>query len=207
MKKILILASLFLTIFLTFQVTHFIIKDGILNYEIVNDNLYVSSTNINSYGEYFGKIIKEIDIPSEVKYENNTYKVSGIKSETFLKHYKVEKITIPDTVEYIEDSAFSICTNLKSVNIPKGVTIIKESTFAGCSELSNVILHDNVEVIEGGAFSLCKNIKTLYLPKSIKFIDEKSFLMSGCNFIVEGDSIPEGWQDGWNASGEVTFSA
>ncbi|MFI3329230.1 MAG: leucine-rich repeat protein [bacterium] len=58
----------------------------------------------------------------------------GIKSETFLMHYKVEKITIPDTVEYIEDSAFSICTNLKSINIPKGVTIIKESTFAGCSE-------------------------------------------------------------------------
>ncbi|MFI3329231.1 MAG: hypothetical protein R3Y05_01950 [bacterium] len=58
MKKILILITIILVLFLSFQVTHFIIKDGILNYEIINDNLYVSSTNINSYGEYYGKVIK-----------------------------------------------------------------------------------------------------------------------------------------------------
>jgi hypothetical protein len=55
-------------------------------------------------------------------------------------------VTIPDTINglpvtSIGDSAFSNCTNLTSVSIPKSVTSIGDDAFHNCHRLTNV--HDH----------------------------------------------------------------
>ena len=50
----------------------------------------------------------------------------------------LETLQLPDTLERIEDSAFSSCKKLQKVIIPEGVTDIGKNAFWNCSSLSEI---------------------------------------------------------------------
>ncbi len=50
------------------------------------------------------------------------------------------KITIPDTVKYINDGVFKGCNTLTSVTIPDGVIIIGNDVFSDCRNLTRVTM-------------------------------------------------------------------
>ena len=52
---------------------------------------------------------------------------------------KIGAYIIPNSVTFIEFSAFSRCINLTSVTIPNSVTSIEEHAFVGCSSLTEII--------------------------------------------------------------------
>ena len=72
---------------------------------------------------------------------------------TFLR-----EITMPDTVEQIEDYAFSRCTGLTNVRFSKGLVQIGFCAFEGCSALTEVTLSDQVAEIKGMAFNGCTSL-------------------------------------------------
>ena len=74
--------------------------------------------------------------------------------------------TIPNSVTSIGDSAFSRCTNLKSVAIPDSVTSIGDWAFSHCTNLKSVAIPDSVKSIGKYAFYDCTNMTDVYYSGS-----------------------------------------
>ena len=66
---------------------------------------------------------------------------------------KLEKVTLPESVDTICDGAFVCASSLKSVNIPDKVSYIGDETFLLCSKLSKVELGKNIKRIGYRAFA------------------------------------------------------
>lgn len=101
---------------------------------------------------------------------------------------EAEIITIPDTVSvlpsafcrgntalrYVEmpetmdggigRNAFSGCSSLRSIRIPRGVTNIFDTAFYNCSSLKTVIFDDSVPYISYEAFRDCSALETFLCP-------------------------------------------
>lgn len=99
----------------------------------------------------------------------------------------VTKVTIPNSVTAIGDSAFSGCENLEEVNIPSGVTEISYSTFSLCFKLKNVTLPSGVTTIGNSAFFACQSLESIALPENLATIGEEAF--AGCSGTGEDDVV------------------
>ena len=69
-----------------------------------------------------------------------------------------ERISIPDDVKTIGNSAFENCRGLKNVLIPDGVVSIDDFAFYGCSSLTQVTIPDSVTNIGNQAFHGCSGL-------------------------------------------------
>ena len=86
------------------------------------------------------------------------------------------RITIPDTVHYINDYAFSNCTALASLEIPNQVKIIGEWAFAGCRSISGrITFPEGVENIYTGSFSGCSSLNEVVIPQHVRSINDAAF--------------------------------
>ena len=73
-------------------------------------------------------------------------------------------ISIPKSVNTIDDDTFYGCRNLTSITIPNGVTSIGHSAFADCRSLTSITIPNSVLTIGKAAFVGCENI-LVYVPK------------------------------------------
>lgn len=123
--------------------------------------------------KYAGKSdLHEVIIPDKV----NGRKVSAIGQEAFYYQTLITKITLPDTVEYIDNFAFAGCTALKTIVIPASVTRIGEFAFQGCTSLETVVFAGTeLEEIENFAFNDCTALKTIVLPEGLVSIGDQAF--------------------------------
>lgn len=97
--------------------------------------------------------------------------------------FKNATITSFDEFQYftgltsVEDHAFSSCTNLTSVVVPKDVTTIENAAFSGCSNLS-IVLPERLTSIGNGGFQNCVYMKEISLPESLTKIGSSA--LAGC---------------------------
>ena len=66
------------------------------------------------------------------------------------------------------------CPNLTKVTLPDSVTVIGESAFTGCA-FTEITLPKNLREIGMLAFFLCENLTSITIPDSVEFIDEGAF--------------------------------
>ena len=112
-----------------------------------------------------------------------------IKKGAFMTS-NVINVSLPNSIEEIQESAFESCKRLRSINIPSNVKVIKESTFDTCSQLKNVSFSEGLEKIEYRAFWQCTNINTLNLPSSLREISESGFEgLSGVKHLVLNEGL------------------
>ena len=78
----------------------------------------------NSYGDYSNEYSGAVTIPESVTYDSNTYSVTSIGISAFSDCSSLTSITIPKSVISIKNSAFDGCTSLKSVVFEDGNTIL-----------------------------------------------------------------------------------
>lgn len=79
-------------------------------------------------------------------------------------------ITLPDTVQVIDDYAFANLPMLTDINIPASVTKIGEYAFLDCVRLDALTLGKNVQSVGSYAFFNCKELDTLtVLSKDTQF--------------------------------------
>lgn len=104
---------------------------------------------------------------------NSRNKTSSIGAYAFAES-GITEITLPETVEAINDYTFSRCSALTSVDIPSSVTSIGEYAFEYCANLSKITLNESLETIGEGAF-LCVAPAELTIPSSVKRIDSYAF--------------------------------
>jgi len=95
---------------------------------------------------------------------------------------------VSETVERIEDFAFSGSKYLKSVIIPETVTEIGTSAFSGCSSLLEMRIPDAVKEISSGMFAGCNELESFYLPNAITSIGSGAFI--SCHSLESIDIPP-----------------
>lgn len=106
-----------------------------------------------------------------VNFDNSVYK-NGYK--------EIENIIIPaeyngKKVTQIAEKAFAGFRNLKSVNIPEGITLIGERAFNGCESLETVNLPKTLKTIGFSAFNMCKNLKSVTIYSGVEMIERNAF--------------------------------
>ena len=153
---------------------------------------------ISTYDDY----TLDVEIPKYTEYEGQTYEVSNINASAFAGNKNLRSITIPASVNYIEDGAFKSCINLEKVNY--NATSIKTTSkhydnpvFINCPKLTNLNLGetvrdipsymfmmtyigsidipDGVETLQNRCFAECLQLSEIKIGKGVKSIYESAF--------------------------------
>lgn len=164
------------------------------------------SYNIYNNGKYLGNT--ENPYLVIVGVTNNTTESFSINPNTkligggvFSKCRNLKSIEIPDGVTSIGVSAFNWCGSLKSIKIPDSVTSIGDSVFSGCTSLKSIEIPNSVTSIGDSAFSGCIGLTSIIIPNSVTSMGDEVFNM--CKAITvycEALEKPSGWSDWWNYS-------
>ena len=102
---------------------------------------------------------------------------------TLFANSSIEKITIPDTVTVIEESAFENCSGLKEIKLGSGLTTIEYRAFKNVKGLTSIRIPDSVIEIGGGAFKNCSNLSEVILSKNLTAMSGGSF--GDCDSLTE----------------------
>ena len=131
--------------------------------------------------------ITELVIPSEY----NGLSVTTIKGGAFSNCTGLTEVFIPKSI--IEAGSyggpiFYGCSNIKKVTFEEGTTKIQDYIMSYCTGLTEINIPNSVTAIGTGAFSECKSLTELAIPSGIDTIGGRSF--SGCSGATKID-IPE----------------
>lgn len=108
------------------------------------------------------------------------------------------EVTLPPTLDEIEDSAFFKCSSLTEITIPEGVTKIGTNAFYGCSQLTSITIPSTIENINT-AFSGNTALTHVTLTNGISEISYSAF--EGCTGLTEVEipsSVNKILQDAFN---------
>lgn len=86
----------------------------------------------------------------------------------------IKSVTIPESVNIIDEYAFWLCPNLEKVIIKGQPSEIGTCTFEGCASLKSIELPDSVKSIGIYAFSECTSLESVIM-NGVKTIDSYAF--------------------------------
>lgn len=151
----------------------------------VSLNKIVLPSKLTSLGEVaFGNCNAEISFPASLKYiprlgSNAVRKViipEGIeilKEEAFLECKNLTEITLPSTINTIEDMAFD-GTGITTFNWSQKINSIPAYAFCN-TNLTDFSVPENVTEINDNAFYNCLNMTKISIPKSVTYIGTDVF--------------------------------
>ena len=96
-------------------------------------------------------------------------------------------INLPDSLCFIDSSAFAGCASLKTIEIPENVTDIGHNAFEDCSELVSITVPNGVSSLSR-TFDGCSSLKNVSLPNTLVVIGDRTF--SNCTSL-ESVTIPD----------------
>ena len=153
------------------------------------DGLYYQTTGANTvkviernYSNFTG----EVAIPETVVYNKINYAVTGIGDHAFSSNKTITSIIVPNTVNFIEASAFSY-SNIASVTLPETIETIGNEVFMSCHRLESIAIPNSVTELRYGAFQGCDHLKSVSLPNSLTTLESRMF--DGC-VSLEGVNLP-----------------
>ncbi len=203
MKKFLSICLVLITMFSVFSITASAeAVVGIGEYDAEIDGLYYCFYEDESIAEAY-VVGYEIDadniapagaitIPEVVTYKGDKYTVTGIESEAFYMSL-FTSVTLPSSINYIGDYAFSTCDYLENVVIPDdckfdyfGLNVFITTPF-------EAVIYSKDETIFGQnvLFSYVGNADEYVVPANIDIIANCCFFMSGVKNVVLNDKIEE----------------
>lgn len=149
-------------------------------YGAINLTTISIGSNVTSIGkEAFGnmKNLKSINVNGS---NNNFSSDNGVlfnKDKTTLIKYPEGKTdttyTVPSTVKVLDVGAFFQASNLKTINLPDGLTNIKQQAFAAASKLETLAIPNSVTEIAEGVLYGAINLKSLTI--SLNHLDKDNF--------------------------------
>lgn len=163
------------------------------NIETVGSYAFDGTTWLNNLPEgltYIGKIAfkyKEKGYGNvEVIIKEGTLKIAP---NAFLDCSNVVAASLPNSLAYIGEGAFSGASKLTSINIPLDIDTIYERTFKDCISLSSIELPEGLKAVRYEAFHGCISLKSITFPCSVTGIGDASF--SGCKNLTTV-KLPDG---------------
>lgn len=135
-------------------------------------------------------ISSDVTIPSVI----DGYTVTGI-NDTFEDRSDITSVTIPDTVTYLDEFAFSCCTGLTSVTVPDSVMRIGKYVFYQCANLNSISIGESVTSIDEYAFEGCSALTIIGYTGSAAeaYANEHGFTFIALpNNAIKGDVNEDG---------------
>lgn len=83
--------------------------------------------------------------------------------------------TVPTTVSWIYDAAFSDCSGITTINLPDSVSRISQGAFSGCSGLEYICIPSSMKTIEPYTFYACSSMTGIRIPEGITSIGWAAF--------------------------------
>ena len=96
---------------------------------------------------------------------------------------EVRSFDIPDGVTKIGPGVFSYCRGLQSVTIPDSVTVIDDKAFLSCCSLKSITIPSSVTAIGSSAFENCSGLTSAVVPDSVTSMGDRAF--SGCRDLAD----------------------
>ncbi len=151
-------------------------QDG-FTYSIINGEARIISFDFTGQNE--------ITVPAVL----GGYPVKRICDSAFYGNEDLEKITVSDGVEIIEEYAFSGIEKLKTAILPDSVTVMGSDVFSDCTALTSVRFSSGMTSIPESAFSYCSALTHFDIPESVTTIGEYAFYNSGLTGIEFPESV------------------
>ena len=101
--------------------------------------------------------------------------IEVIEEDGFRACSKLLEMDIPEKTSAIGQSAFRDCVELRKLVIRNGLIKIGERAFENCARLSEISLPDDLSEIYGSVFNGCKSLKEIDLPSNLTVIGETAF--------------------------------
>lgn len=127
------------------------------------------------------KVLKTLTIPATVaQIEESSFidiqpvTVTAPFLPQMMGRERLEEVTIPDGVKFIQNNAFDWCSALTKVIIPESVIGIGNSAFAEASNLPSVTLPSKLEILGPNAFS-DSGLTSVTVPGSVKWVGYNVF--------------------------------
>ena len=102
--------------------------------------------------------------------------VEVVGESAFENNQKVQFVVIPKSVKRLDAYVFWGCNNLEEVVLGKGLTAVDKYSFAGCTGLKQITIPENIQSIDAQAFAGCVNLTDIYIPATVTGIAEDAFL-------------------------------
>ncbi|BCZ46012.1 hypothetical protein psyc5s11_20790 [Clostridium gelidum] len=151
---------------------------------IINAIKFQLTDNRSKCASVTGNCLKantDLVLPSEIKCNGQTFKVTSIGKSALKNCKKITRIAIPSSIENIENEAFLGCTSLTKINV---------DTYNNNYESKDGVLF-NKNAIKLIQYPIEKTDEKYEIPSSVIKIEDYAFL--GCNwnlkYIVHNDDI------------------
>lgn len=93
----------------------------------------------------------------------------SIAENAFRNCISLSKVDLSmNSMEFIEQEAFSGCQNLKEVEFGDQITLIGKQAFSDCVSLEQIILPKNLAELGEAAFHNCKSAQKIRIPKTLE---------------------------------------
>ena len=102
--------------------------------------------------------------------------VEVVGESAFENNQKVQLVVVPKSVKRMDAYVFWGCDNLEEVVLGKGLTAVDEYAFSGCTGLKQITIPENVQSIDAQAFAGCTNLTDIYIPDTVTSIADDAFL-------------------------------
>jgi hypothetical protein len=123
---------------------------------------------------YVGKhlIDTKFDISGKYTVKEGTLTIAG---DSFNGRWGITEVTIPGSVKYIGEYAFTECREIEKVNFSSGLECVGGGAFLNCFKITEIILPDTVTDIESCAFYGCKELTNIYISDGVTAINDRTF--------------------------------
>ena len=87
----------------------------------------------------------------------------------------LEQIWFPSTIKEIGDNAFA-GTGIREMTLPTSLEYLGEQAFSSCPNLQSVTINHNVAEFGNYAFAYCDSLKNFYLSPEVTYIGKSTFI-------------------------------
>lgn len=109
-----------------------------------------------------------------VTFTGHTENLLSIKAAAFRETTMLTEISLPDSIQIIEQCAFCD-SGIENIHLPKDLRQIGNGAFAS-SGIKSIVIPDRVTKLGRGAFSRCRKLTDVTLPESVTVIPRLAFI-------------------------------
>ena len=125
--------------------------------------------------------LNSVTVPGTVTINNSQYQVTAIGSGAFNGCYNIRTVNLPEGITEIGNSAF--CNvYFTEINLPSTLKSIGNDAFNYCNDLVSISIPEGVTSIGDYVFRSCQNLQKIELPNSLTKIGER--IVQNCNSLI-----------------------